>query len=197
MPRQFCKTHFSNTRFSALCISMKPPIRTGGGYSDLVFLSHPFQGCLPSFWLAPQIKDLLSRLAFLPLCGKKHKNSRQFRLSKEFLLLSRNIFDLQKYFCCFPGVFSGFKSAFAASPMRFRASKILSLLSRRVFMLQKYFRSCLCVFLGFKITFAGHFGLFSAFKSTFFNSVQTKINTLRSFYGKSNESYQQRARDGA
>ncbi|MBD5441535.1 MAG: hypothetical protein HDR33_11120 [Treponema sp.] len=82
----------------------------------------------------------------------------QFQRSKVFSWLSRRVFMLQKFFRCFPGSFSAFKSSFVAFSAQFRYSKVLSLLSRNGFGLQKHF----------------------------FHSVQTKINTLRSFYGKSN-----------
>ena len=93
-----------------------------------------------------------------------------FRVSKVLFRLSRRDFGLQKHFRCFPGAFSAFKSIFVASPTRFRASKVLLLLPRRSFGLQKHF----------------------------FHSVKTKNHhTVRSFYGKGCESYQQRAHDGA
>ena len=92
--------------------------------------------CLPSFCL-------LAPLAFLPLCGKKHKNSRLF--------------------CSF----LAFKSSFATSPKGFWASKVLLRLIRGVFGLQKYFRALLGVFLVFKSTFVAPLGVFSAFKRTF------------------------------
>ena len=81
-----------------------------------------------------------------------------FQRSKILSCFSLCNFGFQKYFYCFPGAVSAFKSAFVAFPACFRTSKVLSLLSRRSFGLQK----------------------------NFFHSVQTKINTLRSFYGKSN-----------
>ncbi|MBD5435128.1 MAG: hypothetical protein HDR36_01195 [Treponema sp.] len=52
-------------------------------------------------------------------------HSARFRLSKELLLLSWNVFDLQKYFRAFPCAILAFKSTFIASPARFQRSKAL------------------------------------------------------------------------
>ena len=77
----------------------------------------------------------------------------RFQHSKELSSLPRSDSELQKYFRCFPDIFSAFKRTFELSPRRFQASKELSLLPRGIFSLQKNFRAFPEAIPDFKRTF--------------------------------------------
>ena len=77
----------------------------------------------------------------------------RFQHSKELSSLPRSDSGLQKYFRCFPDIFSAFKRTFVASPWHFQPSKVFSSLPRSDSGLQKNFRRFPVAFPTFKRTF--------------------------------------------
>ena len=152
----------------------------------LLALAHLSQGeaLLTSFCL-------LALLAFLPLCGKKHKNSRHvfgflasahgfpcaflgfshlrtafpvcFRALRVCALLAWRVFELLACAHGFPGTFSGFARVRIASPARFWALRVCALLSPLVFELLALAHCFPRHVFGFLALAHGFPGAFSAF----------------------------------